>query len=130
MVDVRLAFGLWKERNPISTRVELGCLGLAGTLWLGVCLPSSHRISFPVHSSWRLSIALGAFVASSDSEMADVECFSSSDADAEPIDIPGCKCNRPTSDTLASDPLHSQHGDLPRSVPRLGGVLLLQHDSQ
>ncbi|KAM5532301.1 hypothetical protein V8D89_014059 [Ganoderma adspersum] len=62
-----LAFGLWKERNPISTRVELGCLGLAGTLWL----------------------ALGAFVASSDSEMADVECFSSSDADAEPIDIPG-----------------------------------------
>ncbi|KAI0750843.1 hypothetical protein C8Q80DRAFT_1154232 [Daedaleopsis nitida] len=62
-----LAFGLWKERNPISTRVELGCLGLAGTLWL----------------------ALGAFVASSDSELADVECFSSSDADAEPIDIPG-----------------------------------------
>ncbi|KAI1786517.1 hypothetical protein LXA43DRAFT_53734 [Ganoderma leucocontextum] len=62
-----LAFGLWKERNPISTRVELGCLGLAGTLWL----------------------ALGAFVASSDSEMADVECFSSSDAEAEPIDIPG-----------------------------------------
>ena len=35
--------------------------------------------------------ALGAFVASSDSEMADVECFSSSDADAEPIDMPGCK---------------------------------------
>ncbi|KAI0722937.1 hypothetical protein C8Q76DRAFT_721005 [Earliella scabrosa] len=62
-----LAFGLWKERNPISTRVELGCLGLAGTLWL----------------------ALGAFVASSESELADVECFSSSDADAEPIDIPG-----------------------------------------
>ncbi|TFK91829.1 hypothetical protein K466DRAFT_540946 [Polyporus arcularius HHB13444] len=62
-----LAFGLWKERNPISTRVELGCLGLTGTLWL----------------------ALGAFIASSDSEMADVECFSSSGADAEPIDIPG-----------------------------------------
>ena len=36
-VDDRLAFGLWKERNPISTRVELGCLGLAGTLWLGAC---------------------------------------------------------------------------------------------
>ncbi|KAI9000977.1 hypothetical protein BD414DRAFT_18108 [Trametes punicea] len=62
-----LAFGLWKERNPISTRVELGCLGLAGTLWL----------------------ALGAFVASSDSEMADVECFSSADSDAEPIELPG-----------------------------------------
>ncbi|KAI0660949.1 hypothetical protein C8Q70DRAFT_1052771 [Cubamyces menziesii] len=62
-----LAFGLWKERNPISTRVELGCLGLAGTLWM----------------------ALGAFVASSDSEMADVECFSSADADSEPIELPG-----------------------------------------
>ncbi|OSD04285.1 hypothetical protein PYCCODRAFT_1424129 [Trametes coccinea BRFM310] len=62
-----LAFGLWKERNPISTRVELGCLGLAGTLWL----------------------ALGAFVASSDSEMADVECFSSADTDSEPIELPG-----------------------------------------
>ncbi|KAI0375674.1 hypothetical protein BV20DRAFT_959689 [Pilatotrama ljubarskyi] len=62
-----LAFGLWKERNPISTRVELGCLGLAGTLWM----------------------ALGAFVASSDSEMADVECFSSADTDSEPIELPG-----------------------------------------
>lgn len=40
-VDDRLAFGLWKERNPISTRVELGCLGLAGTLWLGT--PSIFR---------------------------------------------------------------------------------------
>ncbi|KAH9943406.1 uncharacterized protein BXZ73DRAFT_74369 [Epithele typhae] len=62
-----LAFGLMKERNPISTRIELGCLGLTGVLWL----------------------ALSAFVASSDSEMADVECFSSSDANAQPIDIPG-----------------------------------------
>lgn len=24
-----------KERNPISTRIELACLGLAGTFWLG-----------------------------------------------------------------------------------------------
>ena len=39
--------------------------------------------------------ALGAFVASSDSEMADVECFSSADADAEAIDIPGCKSAMP-----------------------------------
>lgn len=30
-----LGFGFWRERNPISTRVELGCLGLAGVLWLG-----------------------------------------------------------------------------------------------
>ena len=31
----RLGFGFWRDRNPISTRIELGCLGLAGVLWLG-----------------------------------------------------------------------------------------------
>ena len=30
----RLLFGL-KRANPISTRIELGCLGLDGILWLG-----------------------------------------------------------------------------------------------
>lgn len=30
-----LGFGFWRERNPISTRIELGCLGLTGVLWLG-----------------------------------------------------------------------------------------------
>ena len=30
----RLFFGL-KKANPISTRIELGCLGLDGILWLG-----------------------------------------------------------------------------------------------
>ena len=65
--------------------------------------------------------------------MADVECFSSSDADAEPIDIPGCKCTLValTARTPRSLPVsHSQHGDLPRSIPCPGGLLLLQHDSQ
>jgi hypothetical protein len=32
----RLAFTVFRRENsPISTRIELGCLGLAGTLWLG-----------------------------------------------------------------------------------------------
>ncbi|CAL1700590.1 unnamed protein product [Somion occarium] len=61
-----LGFGIWRDRNPISTRVELGCLGLTAVLWL----------------------ALGAFLASSESEGADVECFSSSDT-SEPFDMPG-----------------------------------------
>lgn len=61
-----LGFGLWRDRNPISTRVELGCLGLVGVLWL----------------------ALGAFLGSSDADAADVECFSSSDI-TEPFDMPG-----------------------------------------
>ncbi|KAG6378538.1 hypothetical protein JVT61DRAFT_12801 [Boletus reticuloceps] len=54
---VLLVCSALRSRNPISTRTELGCLGLLGTFWL----------------------ALGAFLASSDSVNADVECFSSVD---------------------------------------------------
>ncbi|KAI0347559.1 hypothetical protein BDW22DRAFT_1321334 [Trametopsis cervina] len=61
-----LGFGFWRDRNPISTRVELGCLGLTGILWL----------------------ALGAFLGSSDSGDSDVECFSSADSQ-EPMVMPG-----------------------------------------
>jgi len=59
-----LGFGLRKDRNPITTKIELGCLGLAGTLWL----------------------ALGAFLINSESQSADVECFAS-EHDIEPLDI-------------------------------------------
>jgi len=52
-----------RERNPISTRIELGCLGFAGFLWL----------------------VLGAFLATSDSLSADVECFASA-SDVVPLD--------------------------------------------
>ncbi|KAG9317284.1 hypothetical protein JVU11DRAFT_1479 [Chiua virens] len=55
-----------RDRNPISTRIELGCLGLLGTFWL----------------------ALGAFLASSDSENADVECYSSVDG-SEVVNVAG-----------------------------------------
>jgi hypothetical protein len=61
-----LGFGFWRDRNPISTRVELGCLGLAGVLWL----------------------ALGAFLVSSDSGDADVECYSSAESNIV-VDMPG-----------------------------------------
>lgn len=44
-----------RERSPISTRHELASLGLLGILWL----------------------ALGVFLATSDSQSADVECFAS-----------------------------------------------------
>jgi len=52
---VLLAFSfLFRERNPISTRTELACLGLTGIFWL----------------------ILGAFLVLSDSKAAEVECFS------------------------------------------------------
>jgi len=44
-----------RERNPISTRIELACLGLAGIFWL----------------------VLGAYLTTSESQSADVECFAS-----------------------------------------------------
>jgi len=62
-----LLFGL-KKANPITTRIELGCLGLDGILWL----------------------VLAAFLVSSDAEDADVECFTSDVASNQvPIDMPG-----------------------------------------
>ena len=41
----RLLFGL-KKANPISTRVELGCLGLDGILWLGKNTATIPRVRF------------------------------------------------------------------------------------
>ncbi|KAF4619335.1 hypothetical protein D9613_005067 [Agrocybe pediades] len=52
-----------RGRNPISTRIELACLGLAGIFWL----------------------VLGVFLATSDAQSADVECFSS-DGDGTILD--------------------------------------------
>ncbi|KAH7879844.1 uncharacterized protein C8R40DRAFT_1035519 [Lentinula edodes] len=48
-------FSCGPDRNPISTRLELASLALAGIFWL----------------------ALGIYLASSDSQSADVECFAS-----------------------------------------------------
>ncbi|KAJ7638821.1 hypothetical protein FB45DRAFT_413166 [Roridomyces roridus] len=56
VIGCLLGFSLFlKERNPISLRIELASLGLLGVLWL----------------------ALGVFLATSDSQSADVECFAS-----------------------------------------------------
>ncbi|KAF8845786.1 hypothetical protein BDN67DRAFT_986894 [Paxillus ammoniavirescens] len=63
---VLLICSVLRNGNPISTRIELACLGLLGTFWL----------------------ALGAFLSSSDSENADVECFSSQDG-SELVDADG-----------------------------------------
>ncbi|KIY71416.1 hypothetical protein CYLTODRAFT_408100 [Cylindrobasidium torrendii FP15055 ss-10] len=51
-----------RERNPISTRIEIGCLGLAGLLWL----------------------VLGAYLVSSESREAEVECFTNQ-AESTPL---------------------------------------------
>jgi len=63
IILVLSAFSVRRNMNPVSTRIELGCLGLMGTFW----------------------IALAAFLASSDSETANVECFVSA-SDLTPID--------------------------------------------
>jgi hypothetical protein len=55
IIVLLLGFSIRKKLNPISTRIELGFLGLAGTFWL----------------------ALGSFLATSDLQNADVECFES-----------------------------------------------------
>ena len=84
---LRLGFTLMRERSPISTRIELGCLGLAGIFWL--CKNSSCTIFSDLYLI--LLQALGAFLATSDSESADVECFASADSTNDAIDMPGCQ---------------------------------------
>ncbi|TFK28718.1 hypothetical protein FA15DRAFT_477628 [Coprinopsis marcescibilis] len=49
---------LLRERNPISTRIELASLGLAGVFWL----------------------VLGVYLTTSESQDADVECFASAES--------------------------------------------------
>ncbi|KAI0254385.1 hypothetical protein BJV78DRAFT_1274206 [Lactifluus subvellereus] len=63
IILVLSAFSVRRNMNPVSTRIELGCLGLMGTFW----------------------ISLGGFLASSASETASVECFVSA-TDLTPID--------------------------------------------
>lgn len=53
----------FRERNPISTRIELACLALAGIFWL----------------------VLGVYLTTSESQSADVECFSS-ESSTQPLD--------------------------------------------
>ena len=65
----RLISTLFKQRSPISTRIELACLGLLAVLWL----------------------ALGSFLAASASAEADVECFSSDSSLEDPVEFPGCE---------------------------------------
>jgi len=55
---VLLSFSYFlRERNPISTRIELASLGLAGIFWL----------------------ILGVYLTTSDAQTADVECFTATD---------------------------------------------------
>ena len=88
LVRRRLGFGLWRDRNPISTRVELGCLGLAGVLWLGTLLLPIAENSRVDHYSFLLT-ALGAFLGSSESGDSDVECYSAADSQQQPMEMPG-----------------------------------------
>jgi len=83
LIPFSLVCSALRDRNPISTRTELGCLGLLGTFWLGA---SQLRL---VLLGAQVAVALGAFLASSDSENADVECFSSVDG-SQVVDVAGC----------------------------------------
>jgi len=67
VMSTLLGCTLLRDRSPISTRTEMACLGLAGVFWL----------------------SLGGFLATSDSDAADVECFASADSTSDPIDMPG-----------------------------------------
>ena len=51
-------FGIWRNMNPVTTRIELSCLGLVGTFWLGTCFGFAvfrSRGLTSVHSPRRIS---------------------------------------------------------------------------
>ena len=56
-----------------------------------------------------LLIALGAFLASSDSADSEVECFTDVDTEQEPMTMPGCKSNRHAVHTGKLISLSSQY---------------------
>jgi len=60
MLGLLFLSNFWKT-NPVSTRGELGCIGVLGTLWL----------------------ALGTFMLTASSQSAEVECFSDDDGALE-----------------------------------------------
>lgn len=101
-----LGFSFWKrDASPISARIEFGCLGLAGTLWM----------------------ALGAFMISSEAGVADVECYAS-EAEQVVIEVPGCKSivkKKHSGKISWLTSVCSLNGNLPRSVSRNGGIRAL-----
>lgn len=72
-----LGFTLMKEDSPVSTKIELACLGLIGTFWL----------------------SLGAYLATSDSDEAEVECYSTTDSITDVVEMPG----------FSTDTYHAQY---------------------
>ncbi|KLO14972.1 hypothetical protein SCHPADRAFT_287525 [Schizopora paradoxa] len=66
IILVLLISSPFKQRNPVSTRIELGLLGLLGVLWL----------------------ALSVFLATSESAEADVECFAADSVSTDPTESP------------------------------------------
>lgn len=72
-----LGFTLMKEDSPVTTKIELACLGLIGTFWL----------------------SLGAFLVTSPSDDAEVECYSTTDSVTDVVELPG----------FSTDTYHAQY---------------------
>ena len=82
-----LAFSFFfRERNPITTKFELIFLGMVGLLWLSE-FPFLSVPTFPAY----VFIVLGVYLATSDAQSADVECFA--DNSQTPLDdeLASCK---------------------------------------
>jgi hypothetical protein len=114
------AFSVRRNMNPVSTRIELGCLGLMGTFWIGA---SSPRFFFSCRFAYRRT-ALGAFLASSDSETASVECFVS-ESDLTPIDG-GCESFFASPHRDFTLRMRSFDRNLPSTVPSSRSIFTFQ----
>jgi len=91
-LHLKLLFSLaftyfFRERNPITTKFELIFLGMAGLLWLSEFSLLSRQFSLLMGF-----IVLGVYLATSDAQSADVECFSPQNSET-PLDneLASCK---------------------------------------
>lgn len=69
-------------------------------------------------------LALGAFLATSDSDAADVECFASEDSTNDPIDMPGCKSLNKLVRYI-TDCIASLDRNVPSAVQGARGILFI-----
>jgi hypothetical protein len=75
------------------------------------------------------SLALGAFLATSGSGDADVECFASATS-TEPLSSAACKPLTPSLMAILPTNVHSLYGSVSRSIPSPRSILSFQRHSQ
>jgi hypothetical protein len=107
-----------RERNPISTRGELFTFGTVGLFWFGENSPYLTQGLVLTQNKQ----VLGVFMAASESQTADVECFSNASS-TSPLDDDesNCQCHYPRTRFRPCSYIRSSHGAISCDVQGIDG---------